>query len=190
MAELAKTLISKTTLGSDQSSVVFSSIPSSYTSLVLLFSIRTTNTTAMASNTSPNAAINITLNSQTSGTNSSFNYFRSYNTDVYTGYTYPNNPLTGGTYFSRIGDVLTDGNSANSYTAGWINFNNYSRTDQTKIFMGCLGGYSTSVNGSACYTRSTGVFGSTSAISSISISPVSGLVKANSSFSLYGILTA
>jgi hypothetical protein len=187
MAELAKKLISKTTLTSDQSSVVFSSIPQSYTSLILIFSVRTTNLTAMANNATPNAAMNITFNEQNSGTNCGSMYFRSYSTDVYTNYTYPNRPNLISTYYNQVGDVLTDGDLVNSFTAGIINMNNYSKTNQNKMFYGHLGSYSTSTGS---MSRCVGTFASQTGISTITLSPVSGLIKSNSSFSLYGITTA
>jgi len=189
MAELAKVLITKTILGSNQTTVTFSNIPSSYTSLQLIFSARSTNTTAMKSLTGNNASMRYIFNGNlTSNTNAGSNFYISYGTDVYTNYTYAARKTSFSTYFGMSGPILTDGDAANMFSTGTMTMFNYSKTNQNKMYMGNVVGFGTT---EGYNTKDTGSMATTSAISQIDINLISGSsIKAGSSFSLYGILTA
>lgn len=193
MAALAKVLISKTTLNSDQATITFNSIPTSYTSLEMICSVRGTSTTAAQTlGYTSNAMIFLFNSNSSSNTDCGSQTVTGYTTDNYaTAKTYPTTSYTLNTYRSIVGTVLTDGNTSNAYTVGRFFLNASSSTSTTKIFNGFMAGYSAEgVSGIGHMNRVSGMYGSTSAVTRIDISLGTGSFKTGSSFALYGITTA
>jgi hypothetical protein len=191
MAALAKTLISKTILSTDQSNIVFDNISTSYTSLEIIYSIRGSSTSSLSTLGYPNNAMSVLFNSNAVGnTNCGANSFNARSSDVYTNYTYPTRNDTFNSYRMVIGNILTNGNTSNCFTSGNLQINMASNTGSTKIIQGHMSGYDTASTGLGTMTRFCGSYSSTTAITKIDLSLMTGSFIANSSFSLYGITTA
>lgn len=163
------TPIATTTLSSAANSYTFSSIPSTYTDLVLI-----TNTTAAA-----NANLYFRVNGD-SGTNYSFTIL---NGDGTNGNSARSSNNTQGTA------TWTGATMNNAWTGGIIHFMNYSNTTTNKTFMSRYGGYS-STGGSFETTEVVNLWRSTAAINSITIQSLSPNYSIGSTFTLYGIKAA
>lgn len=153
--------IATQTLGSAAASVTFSSIPSTYTDLVLV--IAGTNTTSAQ-------AIGMTFNGDT-GTN----YSR---TAVYGDGT--NAASIRDTNIARM-DVVYYGTTQSN---GIVNIMNYANTTTFKTVLARSNDPASAVNANVCLWRNT------AAITSITLTAVSTTLAAGSTFSLYGIKAA
>lgn len=149
--------IATVTLGSSASDITFSSIPGTYTDLVLVFN----GTNSGAAN------LNIQVNSDT-GTNYSF-------TAMYgTGSSYASNRGTSTTYL-RAGYITT------SQSGSVVQFQNYSSSAIYKTLLArqfVVGGDVES---------STSLWRNTAAITSIKVYPSSGTFASGSTATIYGI---
>ncbi len=163
--------IATTTLGSDAASYTFSSIPSTYTDLVLIVNMQST-----YSGDSGNGA-RIQFNSDT-GSNYSNTNLRG-NGSSATSYRQSSN-----TYI-QIGLLPSSGGGTASGTlgVGIANIMNYANTTTYKTVLGRTNSTSSTVEASA------GLWRSTSAINSITYFG-DGNIKAGSSLTLYGIKAA
>lgn len=162
------TLISGTTLGSNQTNITFSSIPQTYTDLVLRVSGRGTNASIISNPYIQVNGVTSTVYSWTGldGSGSSASSSRASNdTDVRPGY--------------QNGDTST----ANTFSSAEIYFPDYANTSYNKV----IEGFSLSENNAtaAYISFRAGLVRSTSAISSFTLGLTSW--AANSSFYLYGI---
>jgi hypothetical protein len=151
------TLIASNTLGSAQSSVTFSSIPGTYTDLVLVCSVKATTGTPV---------MQIAINSD-----SGSNYSR---TGLYgDGSTATSFRLSSQTI---LGIFSAD---ATNFTPAIIQFNDYSNTTTYKTIL--------SRSGITYPAAQVGLWRSTSAITSIVASTDSSTFTSGSTFKLYGI---
>lgn len=158
--------IGTNTLGSNQTSITFSSIPGTYTDLVLVINGKTTGIGGYN-------ALAITLNGDT-GSNYSRTYM--YGVDGSTGASTPTNENSG---------YVTIGQAADTFGNAIVNFGNYSNTTIQKTFLG-RDNYSINV----VYATAT-LWRSTSAITSITLSGTGGhQIASGSTFNLYGIKAA
>lgn len=177
---MAKTYepIATTTLGSAQANYTFSSIPSTYTDLVLVIHAKAAST--LYYNTNLLLRFNSDTNtnySQTrlTGNGSTASSGRGSN-DVYT-------------YVGQIPNA-TSGNSANDRSANIVNIMNYANTTTYKTHVSrsnAIPSGSTSTNSVEAYV---GLWRSTAAITSITILPDSNNLDTGSTFTLYGIKAA
>lgn len=160
--------IATNTLGSATSSVTFSSIPSTYTDLVLVATINGASTAG--------GTLHCQVNSDT-GNNYSFTFVGGDGTAASSGRLTSTNRM-----------LLTDyvvGLSATNPTISIAQFQNYSNTTTDKTMIARGSGASTEVDASVSLWRST------AAINAINIYISSGrTISAGSTFSLYGIKSA
>lgn len=160
------TPIATTTLGSDVATYTFSSIPSTYTDLVLVMSVRTVNAAS---------AIYCQLNSDT-GTNYS-------NTQLLGNGSIANSSRQSSVDKMRIGNYIPSATS--TFGVLIANFQNYSNTTTNKTVISRAGSADGGLVAEACLWRST------SAISSILLGEEgAGNLRAGSTFTLYGIASA
>ena len=158
--------IANTTLGSAQASYTFTSIPNTYTDLVLIVNGKTTGAGGYT-------ALAITLNSD-----SGANYSR-------TGM-YGANAEASALIQSGISSgFITIGQAANNFGNAIVNFQDYSNTTTYKTFL-------STENYSALVVYSTvSLWRNTNAITSITLSGTGGYnIASGSIFSLYGIKAA
>lgn len=160
-------LISSTTLGSAASSVTFSSIPATYTDLILI---------SVATNTNSNGTgLGIRFNSDTA-TNYSKLYLYGDGTSAVSGRNANQTSIS----ISNM-DVTTA-----EFGTAVTHIQNYSNSTTYKTLLS-RGGATTSGNLVIFYT---GTWRSTAAISTITLLPDAGNLNANSTFTLYGITAA
>jgi hypothetical protein len=162
------TQIASTTLGSSAASVTFSSIPSTYTDLVIV---------SFAANTAVNAnGMGIRFNSDTA-TNYSKTYLYGDGTSAVTGR---------GTNQTNISISNLPISSTGVFATTITNIQNYSNTTTYKTVLSRGGGANTG-NLAIVYI---GLWRSTSAISTIDLINDSGNFITGSTFNLYGIAAA
>ena len=154
--------IATTTLGSAQATVTISSIPSTYTDLILVCNVKRT----------AGSDIEVQLNGDT-GSNYSFTYLYGTGSAVGSG-------RTSNQTKANIGYA-----ASTNFTTQIVQFMNYSNTTTNKTFIarnspGDSGDVSAIVN----------LYRSTSAISSILLDPNSGNFATGSTFTLYGVKNA
>ena len=156
--------ISTTTLGSNQTTVTLSSIPATYTNLYLVIS---------ASNSAGNDNYLLYVNGDTA-TNYSATYLEGDGSTAYSGRwsNRANIPVARGASSTAGADQLN------------ISFNNYANTS---VFKTVLARYSLGATTGARTSATAGLWRSTAAINSISISCSAGAIVTGSTFSLYGI---
>lgn len=166
------TLISSTVLGSSQTSVNISSIPSTYTDIVLQCMIRTDRGSAIDTDN-----IKATFNNDTTSLYS-FGGIGGSGTSAF-GNGSANQVRT------IIGGATASGSTANTFASAEIYIPNYTSTVNKQIGSVIM----QENNLSAAYMQLDGnLYRNTSAISSIQLSPVVGPnIIAGSSFYLYGI---
>jgi len=160
------TPIATTTLSSDTATYTFSSIPSSYTDLVLIMSARTVTS---------QSAIYCQLNGDT-GTNYS-------NTQLLGNGTAASSSRQSSKNQMRIGFYIMS--ATNNYGVVIANFQNYSNSTTNKTVISKAGGASGGLVANASLWRST------AAINSILLGEESGgNFRSGSTFTLYGIAAA
>jgi hypothetical protein len=159
------TLINSSTLGSAASSVTFSSIPSTYTDLILV---------AQLAGSTAGQDFKIQFNGDT-GTNYSITVLRGYGTGV------TSNRTTNGTYIY----LDYSGASLNTVQDQYnISIMDYANTTTYKTL---LSRYSSAANSAEA---TVGLWRSTAAINQVVVSMTAGNLVANSTFKLYGIEAA
>lgn len=162
------TQIASTTLGSASSLVTFSSIPGTYTDLVLVGSIQMSDNTSfyIRCNSDTTNKYSATL---LSGDGSAASSERFSQTDL------------GGN------GIYTKGNTfptSTSFGVGIWNFQNYSNTTTNKTILSRVGS-------AGLGTRAiVNLYASTSAITQLDIRPFSGTMAVGTTFNLYGIAAA
>ena len=161
------TQIASTTLSSASSLVTFSSIPGTYTDLVLVGSIQCDNTSFyIRCNSDTTNKYSATL---LSGDGSAASSERFSQTDL------------GGNGIYTKGNTFP---SSSSFGIGIWNFLNYSNTTTYKTILSRVGSAGLS-------TRAiVNLYASTSAITQLDIRPFSGTMAAGTTFNLYGIAAA
>jgi len=173
--------IATQTLGSATATVTFSSIPQTYTDLVLVMSVRASAVTFNNMN-----FMNTTINSDTSAIYSPTTlYYR--NTG---GGSSANSGRGTNENNFNLGGIATNNFGSGIFSTYIINFMNYSNTTTNKTVLSRIstGGDLTAMDDT---WAAAGLYRSTSAISTISMSPSSsGNFVAGSTFSLYGIKAA
>ena len=162
--------IATTTLGSNQNDIIFSSIPSTYTDLVIVFTGKSTN-----AGTTSNG-MRCRVNSDT-GSNYSTTYL---NGD---GSSASSSRATSTAYF-EVGEIAQTDNT--SPTVAIIQVMNYANTSTYKTILARINTASVITQASVSLWRST------SAINSVTISRDFGTnqIKAGSTATLYGIAAA
>lgn len=164
------TLISSNTLSSSAASVTFSSIPSTYTDLVLKFSARA------ATDTSP-TAMEFTLNGST--TNYSYTFLR------VNGGT-PQSGNASNTYSIRAFTDSASNDTANTFGNGEIYIPNYLASTNKPLSLSVVNETNATTTDYSPYAGA-GLWSNTGTITSISIKQSTGNIASGSSFYLYGI---
>lgn len=166
------TLIASNTLGSSAASVTFSSIPNTYTDLVLRASIRSDNVTG-----NPDGYIRINGSTSTLGS-----------TTVIAGtgaaaasYRYTTQPNV------KLITTLNGSNStASTFASTEIYIPNYAGTTQNKVISASAAQEGNTAS-PVYITAHAGLWGASAAITEIAYFPASGNLASGSSFFLYGI---
>ena len=167
------TLISSNVLSSSQASITFSSIPATYTDLVLRISARSSTTPAQAT-------INIVCNSNTSALYS-LTFIRG------NGATADSQNSSGATELSLATSIPGAAATANTFGSGEIYFPSYTVSQNKPISSFTA----QETNATTAYIRADAMlFRSTTAISSIAIDANTYNFVSGSSFYLYGISNA
>ena len=164
------TPIATTTLGSAAASYTFSSIPSTYTDIVLIGSVRSDKTTANSD------TITFRLNGDT-GTNYSNTILKG------TGSAASSNRRSNDAQW-YAGEVSSNGDTSNIFTPIIVQFQNYANASTYKTVLFRTNAVNTDVE------ASVGLWRSTSAINSITIYPAGGNFVSGSTLTLYGIAAA
>jgi len=153
------------TLGSSSSAITFSSIPATYTDLILVYNGKTT---------ANGVNLQIRLNSD-SGTNYSRTALSNYLTSV---------ESTRQTNATQYNTDPAGGSDASTISMGITQFFNYSNTTTNKTMMTRDGLTSQGLD------ATVGLWRNTAAINTIYIFPTSGAFDTGSTFTLYGIKAA
>lgn len=166
--------IATTTLGSAASSYTFSSIPGTYTDLVLVSNVRCATSISNANFDS----LGIYFNS-TTGTSYSATYLLGSGSAATTG----RNTNAAEIYAGEIAGFLA---ASGTFGSSIISINNYSNTTTYKTAI-CRSG-----TANAFVSESVGLFRSTSAISSLTVRIFGGAknLETGSNFTLYGMAAA
>lgn len=160
-------LIDKSILGSNAASVTFSSIPSTYTDLQLVYSYRGTNG-------DPIRGFFISVN----GSTSSFTnrYLRGFSTGV-----------DSGSIARYLGEGNTAGSTSNTFSSAQIYFPNYAGSNNKSFSVD----WATEANAGSGFSATlgfvAGLWSNTAAITSIGIAFDADSIASGSSFYLYGI---
>ena len=169
-------LIASNTVGSAVTSVTFSSIPSTYTDLVVKFSARTTQTGSLG-----NASdISLQFNAVTSGYSSRLLYA---NVAVAS----PTSASNSGSSIVWGGNATNADATANTFGNGEMTIPNYVSANYKSVSID-----SVSENNSTNATTElvAGLWSNTAAITSITLTPGAGNFVQYSTFTLYGISNA
>jgi hypothetical protein len=162
--------IATQTLGSSASSVTFSSIPSTYTDLILISFIRGTYTGGGS------VTGLVYVNNDTSA-------LYSFTTLTGNGSSASSSRSTA-TNFGRIGEIDSANSTSGEYSAVITNFMNYANTSTYKTFL-------SRNNAASIYTQAwVNLYQSTSAINRIDIQCSAANIAAGSTFTLFGIAAA
>lgn len=159
--------IATTTLGSAASSITFSSIPSTYTDLIIVL---------IGTGSSNNQNMYLTFNSDT-GTNYSSTYLTGNGTAASSG-RLPNNPNI----------YISAGVGFNTTTPAMRYVNIFSYAGST--YKTTLHSESTDLNGSGTTSMSVGLWRSTSAINTVALTQGSGNFNTGTTATIYGIKAA
>jgi len=163
------TLINSTSLSTTAASVTFSAIPATYNDLVLKISVRTGAASLLAN-------IQSTTNSSTS-TNNSYTFVRGDGASALSSQTSSNS-------YIQLGILNGNSTTANSFGSAEIYIPSYnaSQNKPMSIFT------AQETNATTAYVYGeAGLISSTSAITSITLTPSSSTISSGSSFWLYGI---
>jgi hypothetical protein len=171
------TPISTTTLGSAQSSVTLSSIPSTYTDLFLTCSLRATAATFNATN-----YIEPTFNGNTSALYSLTSFFRRTGTITNASNSNANN-LRG------VAGIATPDLASGIFTHFTMNIMNYANTSINKTAL-CTSRTGGNLSAMDDVWTAAGLWRNTAAITSITFLPSAGNFETGCTFTLYGIAAA
>jgi hypothetical protein len=167
--------IAKTVLTGTSSLITFSSIPSTYTDLILVASMRYND------GGGDRSAFTLLLNSQTtSSTDSSMTRLYGYSSAAASG-------RSSSTYFSNQYDVVGSGATANTFSSVEIYIPNYAGSANKVL---SVSGVSENNSSTDALTGAVAdLWQNTSAITTIKLQPSSGITNfaSGSSFYLYGI---
>ncbi len=167
--------IAKTVLTSTQTTITFSSIPSTYTDIVLLYTSRDNRA---VNNQNP---FSLTINSDTATNYSQTNLYGYQGPAVYS------DRLSSQTTFTAY-TSNTLNNTSNTFTNGELYFSNYTSTGNKPISLSCV--MEQNVDGTGLFMPivSSLLYRGTSAISSFTLTPQnSASFVSGSRFDLYGI---
>jgi hypothetical protein len=162
--------IATSVITGNTASVTFSSIPGTYKILQIRYFARFTLTSDTGS---PSFQLN-------GDTNNNYTFRQMYSDGSSAG-------GGGNTSQSRLSgaQIISDNKSSNMFSGGYIDIHDYASTSKAKSIFS-LGGWD--ANGSGLWNMRSGVWTSTSAITSITLFPTaSGDFKQYSHFALYGI---
>lgn len=163
--------LAKTVLTSDQTDVTFSTIPSTYTDLIILMSAR-------GSDTGNNDRVKITVNA--SGTTYSNVYLYSQGTTITSAM------LSGGNTYIQMWGITSDGGTSSTFNNAEIYIPNYTASTNKVISVSAVAENNSTNTNLAGITA--GLWRNTSAITSITLDPVLGTnFVSGSRFDLYGI---
>jgi len=162
------TPIGTTTLSTASSTVTFSSIPGTYTDLVLVVSGKST-----VAGVQDGLAIRVNSDS---GANYSATYMRGDGTSALS------SRNTGDTYYRLAANAM--GGSSGSFAATLVHFMNYSNTTTFKTIL------ARSNNAGSGTDAVTGLWRNTAAITSVICVGYNGNLDTGSTFTLYGIAAA
>jgi len=168
------TLIESTTLGSNQSTVTFSSIPATYTDLVIKMSMR-------LSDVSATATVKVWFNSDTAN-NYSLTYLRGSGSAIASART------SSSPYFST-GQANGNGSTSSTFSSAEIYIPSYTVSQNKPL----ISNSAQEDNNSTAYMElRAGLWNSNSTLSSISLQPIDAGINfvSGSSFYLYGISNA
>ncbi len=167
------TAISKQVLTGTQSSVTFSSIPQSYTDLLLTVSARSNDTSQTYD------ALLIQINSLTSG--NTYRELFGYTTGVLSGANqFGASKMFGGWY-------STGSCTANTFGSGEIYFSNYAGATNKAISITAVSENNASTASAAYTAIAAGLLSNTAAITSLTLNLSNGGMVAGTRFDLYGI---
>lgn len=169
----SRRLIASNTLTGTAASVTFSSIPATFTDLVLKFSIR-------SSSASLTADAKITFNSITSG----YSYTLLYSTSVPAAASVRDSSAASFGGYSVDGDTAT----ANSFNNGEMYLPNYAGATNKPFSV--ISAPESNTSAMQNNFAAAGLLSNTAAISSIVLSPLSGNFLTGSSFFLYGLVNS
>jgi hypothetical protein len=173
------TPIATTTLGSNTASYTFSSIPATYTDLVIVMNYSTANLAGLAANVSGQLRINSDAGGNYSqtllyGFGSTANSGRESNQSVY-----------------WIGDYGYLSSTSGVFGNTVLNFMNYKNTTTYKTFLERTSNIDDTQSSSMGSTAGVGLWRSTSAITSITLMlGGTSVYRTGSTFTLYGIAAA
>lgn len=165
--------IGTTSLTSTTDTVTFSSIPNTYTDLVLIAQVSTAH-----SNNGARLYMQFNTDTSTSNTNYSNHFMRG------DGTTASASKDTGQPHIA-YGQA---GNSTDNFNTMIVNIMNYSNSSTYKTILSKSANTSTEANGSLRWTA--GMWQNTNAITTITLTCDTGGHRANSTFTLYGIKAA
>lgn len=171
----AMTLISSVTTSGTQASVVFSSIPSTYKDLMLVFQARDTNTS------NADGSARIVLNTDTTAANYSSTQYT-----IGSGSTTSTNTAASSTSGAVFANIPGKINQSNAFAAGRVLIPNYAGTT---FWKGFLTQYESAFNSSPTISAGvmSGMWKSTSAVNAITVNCSYTAFENGSVFSLYGL---
>lgn len=169
------TLISSNVLGSSAASVTFSSIPATYTDLVLRISARYSA-----------AVVSAQIQLQPNGNTTSTNYSQTAIRGTGSAASSTNDSTSGGRAYLPMGYIAGDSATSNTFGSVEYYIPNYAETTKKP-----MSGYSASESNTATISfvnyATAGLYHDTTALTSLVIKPSSDNFMAGSSFYLYGI---
>ncbi len=160
------TLIDKTILSSSQASVTFSSIPSTYTDLKIMY-------TARSDNTNPSNTIDLSFNGSTTGFTN--RYLQASGTS----------PASGSNFARYSGGMNSSIETANTFSNGEIYIPNYAGSNNKSYSADAI--YENNSSSGNGLNMVADLWSNTAAITSITINGYAGNFVQYSSFYLYGI---
>lgn len=170
-------VIQTTTLGSAQSSVTLSSIPGTYTDLFLTCSLRATAATFNSTN-----FIEPTFNGNTSALYSLTGYLLRTSTIT-------NSSGSGASNLRGVAGIVTPDQTSGVFSHFTMNIMNYANTSINKTVL-CTSRSGGNLSAQDDVWNATGLFRSTTAISSITFVPSIGNFETGCTFTIYGIKAA
>ena len=167
--------IATTTLSSDTATITFSSIPSTYTHLQIRIMDRNTRSV-----NGLGGSVRIKFNSDSTSGNYNSHRLLGEPTTVYSG------SYVGTTDGAYIAESMSDSATSGIFTATIVDILDYKNTSKYKTTRSLGGGNTNITSGDGAYVFS-GLWQSTSAISTITLTVPAYSWKQYSSFALYGI---
>ena len=174
-ANLSYESIATTTLGSNQTSITFSSIPSTFKHLQIRYIARMTRAVSFASE------VPMTINGDTSGANYYQQHYLDGNGASASAGAYNAGSVKGMYNANAVGNSATSG----IFTAGVIDLLDYTNTNKNKVTRSLVG---QDTNGAGNITLISSLWLSTAAVNSITFTcSNSAQLMTNTQFALYGI---